>query len=244
MTTSIRKRYLFKLSTNIVVAIFGLAAITFVPRALGPEAYGKFGFITSNFNSILQFLTLSVPAAYFTWISRKGHKENTDVATGLTLYWNVATIIFLACFINIATFGRWNQFLWPDIPVWILWAALAFIGISNIFRLLSYLADGKAQTVGLEIFRISQNSLRIICLIILFGLGLLNLASYFYLQIILMAIMVLGLFIWLSKINAYSLHYLDFRNYEKEKRQEFISFCKTYVKPIVFVSFIFWSKNR
>ena len=82
---TLKKRFTFKLAANIWGMLLGLVTMSFVSRALGPENFGRFEFITSNFRLILDTLTLQVPVAYFNWVSRKGHKEGIDVASGLTL---------------------------------------------------------------------------------------------------------------------------------------------------------------
>jgi len=79
---TLKKRFTFKLLVNVASMFMGLITVLFVPRVLGPEKFGQFEFITNNFKLIIDTIAIQTPVAYFNWISRKGHKENTDVATG------------------------------------------------------------------------------------------------------------------------------------------------------------------
>lgn len=238
MPDSIKKRYSYKLFTNMVGALMNLITLTFVLRTLGPEAFGKFDFVTTNLTSFLGILTPGFETAYFNWISRKGHKENTDVATGICLYWGLVNVLFLAFFICLSIIISFNNILWPDIPVWVLWLGLGWASLTFIFQLLSYLADGKAFTVSLEKIRLGQNFFRFTGLFIIFSIGLLNLASYFLLQILLISIAIWCLFYWLVKKNAFSIKYFNYKSYDITRIREFTSFCIKFVKPLVFLSVV------
>ena len=91
LSHSLKKRFIYKLGGNIAALALGVIALAVVSRALGPADFGRFEFLTANFKLVLDTLALQLPIAYFNWISRKGHKENTDYATGLTFYWTIGT---------------------------------------------------------------------------------------------------------------------------------------------------------
>ena len=238
MQDSIQKRYSYKLFTNLLGALMNLITFTFVPRSLGPEGFGKFDFVTTNLTSFLGILTPGFGTAYFTWISRKGHRENTDVATGICLYWGLVNVLLLAFFIWLSVIINFNNTIWPDIPVWVLWLGLCWASLTLFFDLLSYLADGKGYTIGLEKIRVGQNLFRLFGLLILFSIGLLNLTSYFLLQISLVAIIVLCLFFWLVSKNAFSIRYFNYKSYDITKVREFTSFCINFVKPLLLLSVV------
>ncbi len=221
--------------SHFVGVLMGFAVMVFVPRSLGPVNFGYFEFVTDNFTTILTTLSLSFPSAYFYWISRKGHKENCDVATGVNILWHVGVIIFFAVFLGASVAGGFHSYIWPKIPVWVLWSGLFFAGFSFLFQFLNYIADGRALTVDLERFRMAQNILRASGLAILFFIGFLTLRTYFLLQTSVLAMIVLGLGVQLARKKA--LNPMSFGLWRHRWRDiaAYLTFTKDYVKPLLWL---------
>ena len=64
-----------KLISNSVKVAVGFVTVGMVPRALGPEAYGNFGFLTNFFISTVKFLTFGIPTAYYTKLSKRQNEK-------------------------------------------------------------------------------------------------------------------------------------------------------------------------
>ena len=234
---SLRKRYFFKVIGNLSAFVLGIVTLLFVPRVLGPENFGKFNFITINLRLISDMLLLSIPLAYFNWVSRKSHKRTTDLETGLTFFFYLFIMLLFGLLIYLAVVFKINTIFWPEISVWILKAGFIFTILMMFLQFQTYLSDGKALTVGLEQFRLLQNFLKTGLLFLFFILGMFSLFYYFYLQSLLLACLVLVLFIWLKKKNAYST--LNFCTIIRNKAElkPYLSFSTTYVKPLIILTF-------
>lgn len=230
--TSLQSRFTFKLVSNVTAVLLGLITMSFVPRALGPENFGRFEFITSNFKLILDTLTLQLPIAYFNWISRKGHKEETDVSSGLTLYFSLLMTALFGLFIAGAIMGGFHSLLWPGTEPIYLWEALLFTVVVFLYQLLVFLSDGKSLTVGLEKIRLLQNVLKSVVLVGLVLAGLMNLHAYFFGQIAVISITILLSAGWLANRGAWSVKSLKIWQFPAEEVRRFSSFAWHYAKPL------------
>ncbi len=206
--------------------------MAFVPRALGPENFGKFEFITSNFKLIFDTLTLQVPVAFFNWVSRKGHKEETDVASGVTLYFSLIAAMLFLLFIAGTILTGTHTLLWPGVDAPYLWDAFIFTLVVFFYQLLVFLADGKSLTVGLERIRLLQNVLKAAILLGLVSAGLMNLHSYFFGQIAVAALSVLLSALWLGKQSACSVRAFAVWRITRSEIQDYWSFAWHYAKPL------------
>ncbi|QWV92767.1 oligosaccharide flippase family protein [Geomonas oryzisoli] len=229
---SLKSRFKFKLFSNITGVLLGLITMAFIPRALGPENFGKFEFITNNFKLILDTVTLQVPVAFFNWVSRKGHKEETDVASGVTLYFSVIAAVVFALFIATTVLTGTHSLLWPGVDAPYLWEAFLFTVIVFLYQLLVFLADGMSLTVGLERIRLLQNVLKAAILLGLVLVGVMNLHSYFLGQIAVMALSVLLSAFWLRKQNACDGRALAVWTFNRSDIRDYWSFAWHYAKPL------------
>lgn len=236
-STSLKKRFTFKFAGNFVALLLSLLAMAFVSRALGPANFGRFEFSTTSFRLIFDTLTLQVPVAYFNWISRKGHKEDVNVTTGLTIYFSAGIAILFACFLLIANLLHLDVLLWPDTGVRYLWFALAFTVAMFFYQLFIFLSDGMSLTVGLEKIRLVQNVIKTVIFLALVWLGAMTLGSYFVSQIILISIVIVISFMWLKHRGACSYDLFKFWKFPREEIKRYTTFLKEYVKPLTILMF-------
>lgn len=233
LTHSLRKRFAYKLAGNVAALALGVVALAVSSRALGPSDFGRFEFLTNSFRLVLDTLTLQLPVAYFNWISRKGHKENTDYATGFTFFWSAGIMVIFAIFIYATEFFGVSGWLWPDVQASYLWYALALTSAVFIFQLCIYLSDGLALTVGLEKIRLAQNFLKTAGILILFGWGLLNLSAYFLIQTWVVVFSIAASMIWLASRNAFTVRIFNCWSIKDEEKAEFRKFAISYARPLM-----------
>jgi O-antigen/teichoic acid export membrane protein len=181
---SLKSRFAFKLTSNLTSVLMGILTMAVVPRALGPADYGRFEFILANFKLILDTLTIQVPTAFFNWISYKGHKEDTDVAISVTLYFVSLVVFLFAIIIFLSVVTGFHSRLWPEVLPPYLWEAYSLVLVLFFYQLCTYLADGRAFTIGLEKMRLVQNISKTGICLLLVWLGLMNLHAFFFSQIL------------------------------------------------------------
>lgn len=247
LSHSLKKRFTYKLVGNIAALALGVVALALVSRVLGPADFGRFEFLTANFKLVLDTLTLQLPIAYFNWISRKGHKENTDYATGLTFYWAIGSTTMFAVFIYAAIESGNSVWLWPDVDASYLWYALALTFAVSFYQLCIYLADGRGLTVGLEKIRLVQNVIKTAVILLLFGWGILSLSSYFIVQIAVVCFSSIASVVWLGSRNALTARLLTFWSTEKAEKEKFNEFIISYAQPLIvtmLVGFVFLYFDR
>lgn len=244
---SLKKRFVFKLVANVIGVLLGLITVSFVPRALGPEQFGKFEFITNNFKLIFDTLALQVPVAYFNWVSRKGHKEDTDIASGMTLYFSLGIGVLFGLVVALAQLLGLNTFLWPEVAPVYLWEAFAFTLMVFFYQFLVYLSDGKSLTVGLEKIRLLQNILKCLTLVGLVLLSLMNLQSYFLAQMTVVGATVVMSAVWLKHQGAWRTAALKVWAFPHNEVRRYASFVLEYARPLTFLmlsGFIFLYFDR
>lgn len=210
-----------------------MAAMAVATRVLGPSDFGRFEFLSANFKLVLDTLALQLPVAYFNWISRKGHKENTDYASGLVFYWSAGTIVIFAAFIYATTFFGVSGWFWPDVPTVYLWFALALAAAVIFSQLCINLGDGLALTVGIEKIRLVQNILKTAGIILLFGWGLLSLSSYFLIQTGVVILSIAITLYWLASRKVFSSRLFKCWKIEREERAKFNEFAISYARPLM-----------
>lgn len=234
---TLKRRFTFKLASNLWAVALALVTMSFVSRSLGPENFGRFEFISSNFKLVLDTLTMQVPVAYFNWVSRKGHKEDINVASGITLYFSLAMTAIFAVFISLTLPSGLHKILWPGIEPIFLWESLLFTLVVFSYQLLVYLSDGISMTVGLEKIRLLQNTLKAVFLLLVIYFGAMNLHAYFLVQTMVIALTV-GLSIqWLSSHGAISRSILHLSSYPKDERNRFTDFAFHYARPLTILMF-------
>ena len=183
----------------------GLVTMAVVFRALGPADYGRFEFISANFKLILYTLTIQVPIAFFNWVLRKGHKEDTDVATSVTLYFVSSAFFLFAIIISLSVMMGFHSRLWPEVSPPYLWEAFGLVVAVFSFQLCTYLADGRALTIGLEKMRVVQNISKTGIFLLLVWFGLMNLHAFFFSQILITGLTALFTAIWHYRKQAFTL---------------------------------------
>ena len=100
MEDSLKKRYLFRLSTNLIGLSMSLLTQAIIPRGLGPKAYGDFSFLSNFFEQIVNFFDMGTSTGFYTKLSQRQRD------TGLIIFYLrfsifVAIALFLFIFIAV-----------------------------------------------------------------------------------------------------------------------------------------------
>ena len=229
--SSIKKRYAAKLLTNLTGAALGFVTMSFVPRAIGAADFGRFEFITVNLNLLITTLGLSVPVAFFNWVSKEDGVRR-DAAIAVTALMSLGVVGVLAILIAGAQLADISGGLWPDIGPGVLWLGFLFAVFFFFIQNLGYLGDGIALSVGLETRRMVHNVARAGILTVLFFTGFLNLAVYFWVQISLLAGLSIWLWVWMRPQQRFSREWLA-EPATKAAIRDFLRFAWGYSRPLV-----------
>ncbi len=189
---SLKKRYFWKLLSNLIGLVVGFLTISVVPRALGPAAFGDFNFLTTFFARTTSFLDMGTSQCFFAKLSQRQADRGI-----VSFYLRISLIILVAitAFVTIAWALGIAGKLWPDqnmVYVWIAALLAYFMWASGILWLMG---DAYGVTVSAEKMRMLQKVISGLAIVALFAVGRLNLASYFSYQLVITLVLI-GVFLY------------------------------------------------
>ena len=125
---SLRKRYFFKLMTNLVGMVVGIGTQSIVPRALGPASYGDFSFLTNFFYQVVGFLNMNTSTAYYTMLSQR--QQDTGLVR-FYLYFTALIVVLLSFIVMFCFATGLDPIIWPGqaglfIIFGAVWAVMTF----------------------------------------------------------------------------------------------------------------------
>lgn len=221
MSDSIKKRFIFKLSTNFVSLFVGLVTQAIIPRGLGPKLYGDFSFLTDFFSKIIGFLDMGTSTCFFNKLSQR---PDDSQLTGF--YFRLSGLVSLIVIIFTVA-GNWSgihTIIWPgqELQYVYLAAILAIlIWVSGLFNMM---ADAYGITVATEKIRMLQKLVGLIILFFLYILHQLQLTQLFLYNYLILLLLIVGL-IWTMNRKGYISKQNIFLSKENGKK-----FCKEFYK--------------
>ncbi len=221
--TPLRRRYIAKLVSNILVLVSNVIMQSIIPRALGPAAYGNFNFITNFFQQLIGFLNLNTSTTFYTKLSQRPDDKGL-----VTFYLNfvLALGLIVALFVVAGFALGMRQVVWPDqevifIIMGALWAFLSFC-----FAVSCEMSDAYGLTVKAEIAKLALKLFGLAIIVAMFWLKIVTLTNFFGYQLLLLLISI-GIALRIIHRNGYPLQL----NWQLTKGQwqgyssEFIRFC-------------------
>ena len=79
MVDSFKKRYFYKLFSNLITLVIGMVTVGIAPRALGPLNYGNFTFLNNFFKPMMPFITFNSSLAYLTKLSKRPNEKKLSI---------------------------------------------------------------------------------------------------------------------------------------------------------------------
>lgn len=181
---SLKKRYFYKLFTNLVGIPIGLLAQLIIPRGLGPKSYGDFNFLSNFFAQILGFFDTGTSLAFYTKLSQRPDRTKL-----VSFYSYFAGIIGLAVlfFVTVSHMTGGYKKIWPDEGMsYIYMAALLGIAIWTS-QIMNSMIDAYGLTVSAEVGKFVQKIFGLALIGILFvcnKISLLNVFLYNYVMLL------------------------------------------------------------
>lgn len=173
---SIRKRYIYKLSTNFVGAFIGSLAMVIIPRSLGSKVYGDINFLISFFNELITFLDTGTSTGFYTKLSQR-QKESEMVIFYFYFMAVVGTVLTL--FILIACITPVYTVLWPGQEVKFIVLAGIWGILTWTAQILNKLADAYGLTSASERVKIIQKVIGLAAITILYFFSAVTAWSFF-----------------------------------------------------------------
>jgi hypothetical protein len=180
---SLRKRYFFKLLTNLISVPVYLVTQAIIPRGLGPQAYGDFTFLTNFFFQVMGFLSMGTSIGFYTKLSQR---PNETALVSFYSYFFLVSVIILLGGVTVATQTSAFPIIWPKQEIWFIYLAAVW-GIMNWgLQLLQKMTDSYGLTVNSEIASMFQRITGMVLIVIFFWFNLLQLTNLFYIYFMIM----------------------------------------------------------
>lgn len=174
---SLKKRYTYKLFTNIIGLIISLCTQAIIPRGLGPKAYGDFGFLNSFFDQIISFFDMGTSLGFYTKLSKRPRE-----ASLVSFYFHyVGVVAILAVtFVVVAHLTGIYTKLWPGQVLAYVYCAVFLCLFVWINQIMNQMTDAYGLTVYSEVGKVCQKTVGLLLIILLFMFDKLNLLNYFF----------------------------------------------------------------
>lgn len=229
---SLKKRYLYKLGTNLVGFLIGLVTVSIIPRGLGPGAYGNFDFLSTFFTQVIGFFESGTTQAFYTKLSQRPHDRGL-----LRFYWGFTGILSVVLFLFVAfvfMLGLTDWF-WPEQEALYIWLA-AIMGLLILFSdIINRIVDAYGLTVASETIRIYQKILGLGLVLGMLWLSWFSLTEFFLYNYLLLLFLCLAWWRVLKRNRLTLLPRAKLSNQEiKEYSQEFYD----YSAPLITFAFV------
>lgn len=174
----------------------GFVTYMFIPRGLGPSAYGNFNFLNNFFTQVMGFLELGTSSAFYTKIS---HRQ--DEPGLVSFYARFTCLISLAALIvaSFSFFGWPRHIFWPGQQTNYIFLAAGLVIVVWCAELLGNMTDAYGLTVYSEMAKIAQKAFGLIIIPALYFMGILKLGSFFLYQYAIFVVLVISLLWILAK---------------------------------------------
>jgi O-antigen/teichoic acid export membrane protein len=214
---SLGKRYFYKLLTNLVSLPVYFVTQAIIPRGLGPQAYGDFNFLTNFFSQVMGFLDMGTSIGFYTKLSQRPHET---ALVSFYFYFLLVSVITLLGGVAVATQTSLFPIIWPHQEIWFIYLAAVWAIMTWVLQLVQKMTDSYGLTVNSEIARMLQRIAGMVFIVILFWFNLLHLTSLFFLNFVIMGLLIFGLVYIIrrgfSRINLLSLSLNQIKMYSKE----------------------------
>ncbi len=185
-----RRHFIYKLATNFLRIPVSFVLQAIFPRLLGPAAYGNYDFLVDNSNKIIGFFENGVSTAFYTKLSHK--PDDTRLVRFFAwIVFFISALYFTLIFSSF--FGDFYSFIWPnqEYPNILLSAVLGVVTFAS--NGVHKMIDAYELTVKGEWNRMIQ---LVISVLVFYGayqvFETLNLNYFFYIQIALTGMLIVG----------------------------------------------------
>lgn len=178
---TLTRQYLAKLATNLVTLLTGLVTLAIVPRALGPEVFGRYEFLTNFFLQVKGFFDMGTSTCFYTRLSQR------QGDTGLVAFYHKlllgASILMIGSALLLAgtPIGNW---LWAGEGTLLITLAACYALVTWWLDTIRKIVDARHLTVrGEMLYALSRVMAAFTLVAVVWGWSL-RLEGYFIYQIV------------------------------------------------------------
>jgi O-antigen/teichoic acid export membrane protein len=197
--SNLKKHFIYKLITNVIRIPIQIILQSIYPRILGPVSYGNFDFLTDTSNKIINFIDSGLSVAFYTKLS-----QNYNDRKLVKFYAYILSLISLVyfTFIIISSYHKIYNHIWPNQEyIYITFSALVAI-LTFFSNSILKMVDASELTFEGENIKILQLFISIFIFYVVYKIfKKIDLNIFYFLQILLLFILVFGNIYILKKNN-------------------------------------------
>ncbi|MCT4638563.1 MAG: oligosaccharide flippase family protein [Bacteroidales bacterium] len=215
---SVKKRYLFKLLTNVINLPITFVSQAIIPRILGASAYGSFSFLSGFFTNVISFLDSGTSEGFYTKLSQRQSEEKL---VKFYLQFAFSVLIIFLIVVSSLIISNVNQLLWPDQYIKYVYMGLFWSWLTWCMQIVQKIFDAKGLTRYGEVVKIIQRFVGLLILVIFYFVSSISLEVFFYYHYFILSFYIITCTILISrkKFSIYSAKKIsreDYKNYIKE----------------------------
>jgi len=224
---SLKKRYAYKLLTNLIGFGFSIITAGIIPRGLGPKLYGDYNFLTNFFTQTVSFFNSGTSFAFYTIISQRQREYGI-----IRFYWGflLAVSLLVIIFISFSCSTKLNIYFWPDQEIGFIFLAAFFSLLIWQHQTVSSLIDAYALTTKGEIARIAQRALAVGLLLLMFFSKQFSLFNFFAYNYVILTFLI---FVWWRILHNNFIPLFPKEHLKTQKRKEYIKEFYSYSSPLI-----------
>ena len=156
---SLKKRYLIKLSANVINGIVNAVIVAFIPSILGPIAYGHFVYLQDIFSKLFGFFDMGTSTAFFTKLSANNNRKEL---ISFYLIFSFSIFFISSLILNISNSYNFNSILFQKYLLNIF-IQVSFLFLTWLTQIFVKISDAYALTVSVEL---TKYFIKLLCLLV------------------------------------------------------------------------------
>ena len=172
-----------------------------VPRGLGPKAYGNFDFLSNFFRQAVGFLDMGTSTAFYTKLSQR--QKESGLVSFYLYFMGIVSLVIIGFVVITHLTSTYTQ-IWPEQLVFYIYLAAGWGILTWIVQIFNQMTDAYGLTVSAELVKISQRTLGVLLIVILYISHQLTLSNFFYYHYLILFFLG-GIFLWIMGRSGYSI---------------------------------------
>jgi O-antigen/teichoic acid export membrane protein len=235
---SIKKRFGAKLTVGLLSSVLNFIIMLFFPRILGPENFGQYEYAINSFLLLIGALSLSIPDAFFSFISENRSNTERVKALQITLIFFVVIFALVSIFMLLLLLFGYFNLVWPGLNPSLGFISLAIAISTQFFNLLSLFADSIKLTSQFEAFRLIQNLFKFFFIALFCFLQIISLQNAMLIYLLGIIFSLVLAIVWFfrektvsTSFNLLTINDLPFLRF-------FFNIASKYIKPLILYAVI------
>jgi O-antigen/teichoic acid export membrane protein len=177
MTNSVRKRFVFTVSANLLRSALSFVTGMLLARSLGPTAFGNMAFLLGTFVAIRQILDMGSSTAFYTFMSQR---PRSGYFIKSFFVWLGVQFLVPLCVVGLLFPSHWVDVVWRGEQRALV--ALAFVATfmqNSLWPVMQQFGESRRQTLWVQSVGVAIVAIHLVAVLLLWAFGVLGLYAIF-----------------------------------------------------------------